>query len=145
MSGGQRARILDDGAIHPAPVTFERDQALAAQMRRQVFDPMEAADSTLVACHSPVPGFGRLVRLQGRCYWQGLCSATIDAPFQSDYARTLHLPEDTPMMGRPFGLIVILAFSLLWAPLGAEAQPSAKVYGIGRLHAGIDHVPPFSG
>jgi hypothetical protein len=25
----------------------------------------------LVACHFPAPGFGRLVRLEGRRYWQG--------------------------------------------------------------------------
>ena len=53
-------------------VIFEMDQALAAQMRRQVFDRVEAENSTLVACHFPSPGFGRLVRLEGRRYWQGL-------------------------------------------------------------------------
>jgi glyoxylase-like metal-dependent hydrolase (beta-lactamase superfamily II) len=79
VSGGQRALILGDVAIHPAQITetdwaviFEMDQALAAQMRRQVFDRVEAENSTLVACHFPAPGFGRLVRLQGRRYWQGL-------------------------------------------------------------------------
>lgn len=79
VSGGQRALILGDVALHPAQVTetdwaviFEMDQALAAQMRRQVFDRIEAENSTLVACHFPAPGFGRLVRLEGRRYWQGL-------------------------------------------------------------------------
>jgi glyoxylase-like metal-dependent hydrolase (beta-lactamase superfamily II) len=78
VSGGQRAFILGDVAIHPAQVTetdwaviFEMDQQLAAQMRRQVFDRIEAESSTLVACHFPAPGFGRLVRLEGRRYWQG--------------------------------------------------------------------------
>jgi glyoxylase-like metal-dependent hydrolase (beta-lactamase superfamily II) len=75
-SGGQRALILGDVAIHPAQVSetdwgviFEMDQALVAQMRRQVFDHIEAEKSTLVACYFPAPGFGRLVRLEGRRYW----------------------------------------------------------------------------
>jgi glyoxylase-like metal-dependent hydrolase (beta-lactamase superfamily II) len=78
VSGGQRAFIMGDVAIHPAQVTetdwgviFEMDQRLAAQMRRQVFDRIEAENSTLVACHFPAPGFGRLVRVEGRRYWQG--------------------------------------------------------------------------
>ncbi len=77
-SGGERALILGDVAIHPAQVTetdwsalFDMDQLLAAQMRQQVFDRVEAEASTLVACHFPAPGFGRLVRLEGRRYWQG--------------------------------------------------------------------------
>jgi glyoxylase-like metal-dependent hydrolase (beta-lactamase superfamily II) len=78
VSGGQRALIMGDVAIHPAQVTetdwaaiFDMDPQLAAQVRRQVFDRVEAEDSTLVACHFPAPGFGRLVRLEGSRYWQG--------------------------------------------------------------------------
>ena len=78
VSGGERALILGDVAIHPAQVTymdwsslFDMDQPLAAQTRRRVFDRVEADDSTVVACHFPSPGFGRLVRLDGRRYWQG--------------------------------------------------------------------------
>jgi glyoxylase-like metal-dependent hydrolase (beta-lactamase superfamily II) len=79
VSGGQRALIMGDVAIHPAQVTetewaviFEMDQVLAAQIRRQVFDRIEAEHATLVACHFPAPGFGHLVRVQGRRSWQGL-------------------------------------------------------------------------
>jgi glyoxylase-like metal-dependent hydrolase (beta-lactamase superfamily II) len=79
VSGGQRALILGDVAIHPAQVTepdwaviFDMDQQLAAQVRRQFLDRLEAEAATLVACHFPAPGFGRLVRLEGRRYWQGL-------------------------------------------------------------------------
>ena len=82
VSGRERAFIMGDVAIHPAQVTepdwsslFDMDQPLAAQMRRQVFDRLEAEASTLVACHFPAPGFGRLVRLEGRRCWQGLGEA----------------------------------------------------------------------
>jgi hypothetical protein len=66
-------------AIHPAQVTepswsvlFDMDQALAARVRRQFLDRVETEGATLVACHFPAPGFGQLVRLEGRRYWQGL-------------------------------------------------------------------------
>src|SRR2546425_3984349 len=79
VSGGQRALIMGDVAIHPAQVTetdwsalFDMDQQLAAQVRRQVLDRIEAEHTTLVACHFPEPGFGHLVRVEGRRYWQGL-------------------------------------------------------------------------
>ena len=79
VSGGQRALIIGDVAIHPAQVTetdwsalFDMDQQLAAQVRRQVLDRVEAEHTTLVACHFPEPGFGHLVRVEGRRYWQGL-------------------------------------------------------------------------
>jgi glyoxylase-like metal-dependent hydrolase (beta-lactamase superfamily II) len=79
VSGGQRALIMGDVAIHPAQITepdwsaiFDMDQQLAAQIRRRFFDQVEAEAATLVACHFPAPGFGRLVRLEGRRYWQGL-------------------------------------------------------------------------
>jgi hypothetical protein len=36
-----------------------------------VFDRVEAEHATLVACHFPEPGFGHLVRVEGRRYWQG--------------------------------------------------------------------------
>ena len=77
-SGGQRALIMGDVAIHPAQVTetdwsfhHDMDQPLAAQVRRQVFDRVEAEQATLVAGHFPEPGFGHLVRVEGRRYWQG--------------------------------------------------------------------------
>lgn len=79
VSGGQRALIMGDVAIHPVQVTetdwsalFDMDQQLAAQVRRQVLDRVEAEHTTLVACHFPEPGFGHLVRVEGRRYWQGL-------------------------------------------------------------------------
>ena len=79
VSGGERVLILGDVAIHPAQVTendwaaiFEMDQQRAAQVRQQVLDRAEAEGTILAVCHFPEPGFGRLVRLEGRRYWQGL-------------------------------------------------------------------------
>jgi glyoxylase-like metal-dependent hydrolase (beta-lactamase superfamily II) len=79
VSGGQRALILGDVACHPAQITetdwsmaLDMDQEVAAQVRKQVLDRVEAEHSTLVACHFPEPGFGHLVRVEGRRYWQGL-------------------------------------------------------------------------
>ena len=78
VSGGQRALIMGDVACHPAQITEtdwsmlpDMDQELAAQVRKQVLDRVEAEHSTLVACHLPEPGFGHLVRVEGRRYWQG--------------------------------------------------------------------------
>jgi glyoxylase-like metal-dependent hydrolase (beta-lactamase superfamily II) len=78
VSGGQRALIMGDVAVHPAQVTEtdwpmkqDMDHPLAAQVRRQVFDRVEAEHTTLVVCHFPEPGFGHLVREEGRRYWQG--------------------------------------------------------------------------
>jgi hypothetical protein len=78
VSGGQRALILGDVAVHPAQITEtdwsmvqDMDQELAAKVRKQVLDRVEAEHSTLVVCHFPEPGFGNLVRVEGRRYWQG--------------------------------------------------------------------------
>jgi glyoxylase-like metal-dependent hydrolase (beta-lactamase superfamily II) len=78
VSGGQRALIIGDLAVHPAQVTetdwsmqMDMDQALAAKIRKQVIDRVEAEHTILVACHFPDPGFGHLVRVEGRRYWQG--------------------------------------------------------------------------
>jgi ABC-type uncharacterized transport system substrate-binding protein len=37
---------------------------------------------------------------------------------------------------------LVLALSLILAPLAAEAQPPANVYRISLFHVGLDHVPP---
>ena len=77
-SGGERAVIMGDVAIHPAQVTendwrfaFELDQPLANQTRREFFGRLEREDLTVAACHFPAPGFGKIVRFEGRRYWQG--------------------------------------------------------------------------
>ena len=77
-SGGERAVVLGDVAIHPAQVTendwhfaFELDQPQANRTRREFFDRLEQEGLTVAACHFPAPGFGKIVRIEGRSYWQG--------------------------------------------------------------------------
>jgi ABC-type uncharacterized transport system substrate-binding protein len=43
---------------------------------------------------------------------------------------------------RRIGLAVVLALSLLHAPLTSEAQQAGKIWRIGLCHVGLDHVPP---
>jgi glyoxylase-like metal-dependent hydrolase (beta-lactamase superfamily II) len=78
-SQGEHAIVIGDAAIHPAQVTeldwgviFETDQPMAATSRHLLFSRAEHDDATLVACHFPGKGFGKLVRVEGRRYWQSL-------------------------------------------------------------------------
>lgn len=79
VSSGQRALIMGDMAVNPAQFTnpdwgfmFDMDQSTAAQTRRRFLDRAEAENATLIQCHMPAPGFGQLVRIRGRRYWQAL-------------------------------------------------------------------------
>ena len=79
VSGGERAIIVGDAIAHPAQVehpdwniTFDFDGETAERTRLQLLDRIEAEGLTMTACHFPEPGFGRVVRLEGRRYWQGL-------------------------------------------------------------------------
>jgi glyoxylase-like metal-dependent hydrolase (beta-lactamase superfamily II) len=79
VSAGQRAIVWGDVIVHPAQVTepdwlfaYDLDIGLARQTRRQLVDRIEAEGMTVLACHFPEPGVGRLVRLEGRRYWQAL-------------------------------------------------------------------------
>ena len=76
-SQGQRAIIEGDVLVHPAQVThehwnchFDVDHDLATATRTSPLDPAEADSATVVACHFPAPGFGRVVRYEGKRYWQ---------------------------------------------------------------------------
>jgi hypothetical protein len=40
--------------------------------REQLLDRIEAEGMTMAVCHFPNPGSGRIVRLEGRRYFQGL-------------------------------------------------------------------------
>ena len=40
--------------------------------RNQLLDRIEAEGLIMTAPHFPEPGFGRVVRLEGRRFWQGL-------------------------------------------------------------------------
>jgi len=76
-SAGQRAFILGDVFHTPAQVQetdwhffADIDPALAVQTRRRMMDRVEAENAAIVACHHA--RFGRVVRIQGRRYWQGI-------------------------------------------------------------------------
>ena len=76
-SQGQQALIQGDVLIHPAQVTqedwcptFDADSVTATLTRRKVLDQVEADSTTVVSCHFPAPGFGRVVRQDGKRYWQ---------------------------------------------------------------------------
>ena len=75
VSGGQRALIMSDVFHNPAQVTetdwvfsFDADPALAVQTRKSMVERAEAEDATIAICHTT--GFGKVVRIDGRRYWQ---------------------------------------------------------------------------
>ncbi len=78
-SGGEHAVILGDLAHTPVQVT-EPDWGIAAdvdkdqarQSRRALWERIEAEGLRVAAGHFPAPGFGRIVRLEGRRWWQAL-------------------------------------------------------------------------
>jgi glyoxylase-like metal-dependent hydrolase (beta-lactamase superfamily II) len=78
-SAGERAMLTGDVAHHPAQLQevewcsgFDGDPDQARKTRRQVLDRLEQEGTLAIICHFPAPGFGRLVRLQGKRMWQVL-------------------------------------------------------------------------
>lgn len=76
-SGGENALLIGDVTTNPAQVTepdwvfaFDMDSALAAETRKTLVDRAEAEDAVLITCH--FHNYGRVVRTEGRRYWQGL-------------------------------------------------------------------------
>ncbi len=77
VSSGERALIMGDVFHNPAQVTetdwkfsFDSDPALAVQTRNRMVERAEAENATMAICHTS--GFGRVVRAEGRRYWQAL-------------------------------------------------------------------------
>jgi glyoxylase-like metal-dependent hydrolase (beta-lactamase superfamily II) len=77
-SGGERALVLGDAAHSPAQVEepdwvsrADMDPDVTRQTRRALIERLEREQITVAAGHFPAPGFGRIVRLEGRRYWQG--------------------------------------------------------------------------
>ena len=77
VSAGERAFIMGDVFHGPAQVTetdwvfhYDVDPELAVQTRRRMLDRVEAEDAAMAICHHS--GFGRVVRVEGRRYWQAL-------------------------------------------------------------------------
>ena len=78
-SQGQRGLILGDAAHHPVQVheTEWSPRAdiipdLARDTRRALMERLEQEGTLVAAGHFPAPGFGKVVRLEGRRYWQAL-------------------------------------------------------------------------
>ena len=78
-SGGERALILGDVANHPAQVEevewspiFDGDAEAAAHTRRGVMERLEQGGDLVAAGHFPHPGFGHIVRLEGRRIFRAL-------------------------------------------------------------------------
>jgi len=78
-SGGERALVLGDAAHSPVQIhepdwvsRADMDPELTRQTRRALLDRLEREEIIVAAGHFQAPGFGRIVRLQGRRYWQGL-------------------------------------------------------------------------
>ena len=78
-SNGEKALVSGDTIVNPAQVTdpditfgFDMDPAVAVATRKQVLDRLEGEGITLAGGHLPAPGYGRIVRLEGRRYWQAL-------------------------------------------------------------------------
>lgn len=76
MSGGESAVIIGDVCHHPAQVTetgwspvFDLNPALAAESREKLMQRIEDDRMRVIAGHFAHPGFGRLVRVDGRRTW----------------------------------------------------------------------------
>ena len=78
-SQGERALVLGDAAHNPAQIAepdwvsrADMDPDLTRQTRRALVERLEREQITVAAGHFEAPGFGRIVRLDGRRYWRGL-------------------------------------------------------------------------
>ena len=76
-SQGQKGLILGDVAHHPVqvqetdwPSRADVDPEQAQATRRHLFDMLEREGTLIMSMHFPAPGFGKLVRLDGRRCWQ---------------------------------------------------------------------------
>jgi glyoxylase-like metal-dependent hydrolase (beta-lactamase superfamily II) len=76
-SDGEKAMIVGDIAVTPAQVTepdwvfsFDSDPMMAIATRKRLLDRLEVEGMRMVQCHFPWPGHGRIVRLEGRRYFQ---------------------------------------------------------------------------
>ena len=84
-SQGQQALIEGDVFVHPAQITeaewnchFDYDWPLSNVTRRAMLKTIEDENTTVVACHFPLPGYGHVVRENGKRYWKP--SSNIPSP-----------------------------------------------------------------
>jgi len=79
VSGGEKGMIVGDLAHHPVQLTetvwqmaFDMNKQLAVESRERIAQRLEADGGLAIGGHFPPPGFGRLVRTEGRRIWQAL-------------------------------------------------------------------------
>ena len=75
-SGSERALVQGDAFVHPAQFTnehwnskYDADHETATATRVRLLDLIEAEAARVASCHFPKPGFGRVIRFEGRRYW----------------------------------------------------------------------------
>jgi glyoxylase-like metal-dependent hydrolase (beta-lactamase superfamily II) len=78
-SQGERALILGDAAHNPAQAQetdwvsrADMDPAQTRITRRSIMERLEREGILVAAGHFPAPGFGKIVHMAGRRYWQAL-------------------------------------------------------------------------
>ena len=78
-SGNERALVLGDAAHSPVQIEnpdwvsrADMDPDLTRQTRRALIERLDREQILVAAGHFEAPGFGRIVRLEGRRYWRGL-------------------------------------------------------------------------
>ena len=78
-SQGQRALVLGDAAHSPVQVLepdwvsrADMDPEVTRQTRKALLDRLEREEILVAAGHFHAPGYGKIVRLNGRRYWKGL-------------------------------------------------------------------------
>jgi hypothetical protein len=79
MSNGERAVIGGDSSHHPFQLmhpdwspSFDVDPEQSARTRDALFDRVIDEERTWAGGHWPHPGFGRIVRLEGKRIFQAL-------------------------------------------------------------------------
>ncbi len=79
VSAGERALVTGDIVFHPAQVTevqwnavYDGIPELARETRRHIIERIEAEGMVMASGHFVTPGLGRVIRLEGRRYWQAL-------------------------------------------------------------------------
>ena len=78
-SSGAQGFILGDVSHSPIQahytdwsIEYDNDPGQAAATRNKIMDRLEADGGLVFACHYPMPGFGRYVRVDGRRRWEPL-------------------------------------------------------------------------
>jgi glyoxylase-like metal-dependent hydrolase (beta-lactamase superfamily II) len=76
-SAGEKACLTGDAIVHPVQMTepdwaprMDFDGVASSKTRHSLLERFEAENLTIVSCHFPRPGYGQLIRVDGRRYWQ---------------------------------------------------------------------------